>query len=101
MGVAQMDFWTEWTKLAIFRRASYFLIFSAPGLFDICLAIKTYCTKSWGVLGVSGEASSWNSVCEGIADIPVETREIDHPFVTGGTKRDYFLKTLNYMNTKI
>ena len=59
-------------------------------VFDIRLANKTYCTQSWGVLGLSGAPNSWNSVR--IAGTPVETR---------GTKEVYFLKTLNYTNKKI
>ena len=37
-------------------------------------------------------------MCEGIAGIPVETREIYHPFVTGGQVE---LKRLFLENTKL
>ena len=65
--LANLWMWLKWT-FWLDQLANYFLerhfffffffFFALDGLFDMRLANKTYCTRSWGILGVSGAASS-------------------------------------------
>ena len=50
---------SEWMhSRTILRSVWDFLIFSALGLFDMCLENDIYCAPPWGILGVSGAANS-------------------------------------------
>ena len=77
-----------------FSESMRFLNFSALGLFDRHLDITH-------TSGVGGAASSQNNVRILAIGAPLKTWKFDHLFVTSGTKEVYFLKKLNYMNTKI